>query len=157
MADAGVDPASFAFRARALAQAHALSAAAHRLVNRAVAEEARTQPRPEMGAWAGAALTQGYCLRRVQEGDDPVVVADVADEALDRAATAHAAQLRTSAADDLTVAALDLLVGSQVEHRLEPWRDELDDDTWVELEQYLTWWVVKGYGLRMAETSGRAP
>jgi hypothetical protein len=154
---AGEDPASFAFRARALAQAHALSAAAHRLVNRVVADQSRTQPRPELGAWAGAALTQGYCLRRVQEDGDPVGFADVADEALDRAATAHASRLRTSAADDVTIAALDLLVGSQVEHRLEPWRDELDDDTWAELEQYLTWWVVKGYGLRVAETSGLVP
>ena len=57
----------------------------------------------------------------------------------------------------MTVAALDLLVGSQVEHRLEPWRDELDDDTWAELERYLAWWVVKGYGLRVAETTGRPP
>ncbi|MGI9051180.1 MAG: hypothetical protein ACR2HQ_00775 [Ilumatobacteraceae bacterium] len=155
------DPASLAFRARALAQAHALSPAANRLLNRAVAEEARTQPRPELGAWAGAALTQGYCLRRVQEDGDQVLVdtGAGADElaALDRAAAAHAAQLRSATGDDVTVAALDLLVGSQVEHRLEPWRDELDAETCVELEQYLTWWVVKGYGLRVAETAGWAP
>ncbi|MBA2387259.1 MAG: hypothetical protein H0V69_09220 [Acidimicrobiia bacterium] len=155
---ASEDPASLAFRARALAQAHALSAAAHRIVNRVVAEEARTQPRPELGAWAGAALTQGYCLRRVQEDGDTIMVAGVVDdEVLDRAGTAHAAELRSSTGDELTVAALDMLVGSQVEHRLEPWRDELDDDTWAELEQYLTWWVVKGYGLRIAETSGSGP
>ncbi len=154
------DPALLAFRARALAQAHALSAPAQRLVNRAVAEEGRTQPRQELGAWAGDAFTQGYCLRRVQEAGETVVVAEAGDdEALDRAASVVAAELRsgTSTGDDVTVAALDLIVGSQVEHRLEPWRDEIDDDTWAELEQYLTWWVVKGYGLRMAETSRRAP
>jgi len=155
------DPASLAFRARALAQAHALSPAANRLLNRAVAEQSSTQPRPELGAWAGAAMTQGYCLRRVQEDGDAVLVAAVAGadelDALDRAAATHAATLRTGTGDDVTVAALDLLVGSQVEHRLQPWRDELDDETWVELEQYLTWWVVKGYGLRVAETAGRVP
>ena len=151
------DPALLAFRARALAQAHPLSAAAHRLVSKRMAEEARTQPRPELGTWAGAALTQGYCLRRVQEDGVPVVTTVTDDEALERAATAHAASLRTSAGNDSTVAALDRLVGSQVEYRLGPWRDELDDDAWAELEQYLTWWVVKGYGLRLAETVGLAP
>jgi len=156
---APADPALLAFRARALAQAHALSAAAHRRVNRTVAEEARIQPRPELGAWAAAAFTQGYCLRRVQEVGD-VAVIDLADEEeLDRASSAHAAALRTSdrAGDDVTVAALDLIVGSQVENRLEPWRDEVDDDTLIELEQYLTWWVVKGYGMRVAETSPVTP
>jgi len=152
------DAASLAFRARALAQAHALSPAADRLHNRAVAEESRTQPRSELGAWAGAALTQGYCLRRVQEDGEQSVVAAGADEleALDRAATDFAAELRTGTGDDVTVAALDLLVASQVDQRLEPWRDELDAETTVELEQYLTWWVVKGYGLRVAETAARA-
>ncbi len=156
---AGEDAAALAFRARALAQAHALSATAQRLVNRAVAEEARTQPRQELGAWAGAAFTQGYCLRRVQEDGDTIVADGDDDEALDRAAGVIGAELRsgTGMGDEETVAALDLLVGSQVEHRLEPWREELDDDTRAELEQYLTWWVVKGYGLRVAETTGAGP
>lgn len=145
--------ADLAFRARALAQAHPLSSAAQRLVNRAVADEARTQPRPEMGTWAGSALTQGYCLRRVQEGGTEVAVTDRPDDLLDQAASACAADVRAGTGDPTTVAALDLLVGSQVENRLEPWRDELDDETWAALEQYLTWWVVKGYGLRLAETS----
>ncbi|MBA3399021.1 MAG: hypothetical protein M3517_12830 [Actinomycetota bacterium] len=153
----GEDAAALAFRARALAQAHALSATAQRLVNRAVAEEAETQPRPELGAWAGAAFTQGYCLRRVEEDGEELAVAESDDESLDRAATAVVAELRRGTADDMTVAALDLLVASQVEHRLEPWRDELDDATWADLEQYLTWWVVKGYGLRVAETSEVGP
>lgn len=145
--------ADLAFRARALAQAHALSAAAQRLMNRAVADEARTQPRPEFGAWAGSAFTQGYCLRRVEEGGADVVVTERPDDRLDEAASACAADVRSGGGDPTTVAALDLLVGSQVENRLEPWRDELDDETWASLEQYLTWWVVKGYGLRLAETN----
>lgn len=152
-----VDPTSLAFRARALAQAHALSAAAQRMMNRAVAEEARTQPRPELGAWAGAAFTQGYCLRRVQEGGAVLDEFGTDDDTLDRAGTERAAELRTNSADIVTVAALDLIVGSQVEQRLEPWSDEIDDTTRLELEQYLTWWVVKGYGVRVAETSGPSP
>jgi len=152
------DPTTLAFRARALAQAHALSGSAQRLMNRAVAEESRVQPRPEIGAWAGAAFTQGYCLRRVQEdGCDDLAAMKSDDDELDRAATERAAELRRGSADVVTIAALDLLVGSQVEQRMEPWRDELDEATWVELEQYLTWWVVKGYGLRVAETSGPTP
>lgn len=155
-----------AFRARALAQAHPLSAAAHRIVNRTVAEESEAQPIEEAGVWAGAALTQGYCLRCVQEtiaegagtrgtgGDEARGSGVTEDDAvLDQAAAALAEQLRTSTGDEGTIAALDLLVGSQVEHRLQQWRDELDPATWAELEQYLTWWVVKGYCLRMAEAS----
>ena len=156
--DDGDDPAGLAFRARALAQAHPLSAAAQRSVNRAVRDEAVAQPRAELGAWAGTALTQGYCLRCVQEGERLATPSDAMDdEALDRAALAHAAALRSSSGDEVTVAALDLLVGSQVEHRLDQWRDELDDATWTQLAEYLTWWVVKGYGLRLAETSAQVP
>ena len=151
------EPVSLAFRARALAQAHALSAAAQRLANRAAADEGRAQPRPELGVWAATALTQGYCLRRVQERDGTVEVGHADDDSLDQAAIAHAGLLRSGEGDDITVAALDLLVGSQVQHRLEPWRDELDETAWAELEQYLTWWVVKGYGLRVAETTAPAP
>ncbi len=155
-AEAG-DAVTLAFRARALAQAHSLSSAAQRIANRAVAEESKSQPRPELGVWAGTALAQGYCLRRVQEGRDlEAAPVERDDDALDLAAHACAAELRSGSGDELTIAALDLIVGSQVENRLQPWRDELDDDTWAELERYLTWWVVKGYGLRVAETSTSA-
>lgn len=50
-----------------------------------------------------------------------------------------------------TVAALDRLIGSAVERRLDHLRDDVDGDAWTELGQYLTWWVVKGYALRVAE------
>ena len=162
MMEGGTEASDLAFRARALAQAHPLSAAAHRIVNRTVAEQSRAQPIEEAGVWAGAALTQGYCLRCVQstaapEGPGIGRLRDVDDAVLDEEAVVLAGELRTGAGDHLTVAALDLLVGSQVEHRLEQWRDELDAATWAELEQYLTWWVVKGYGLRMAEEPAPAP
>lgn len=148
--------ADLAFRARALAQAHPLSAAVQRIVNRAVADEGRAQPLQEAGVWAGAALTQGYCLRKVEEALTGIASETeqglaVGDDELERIAAEVAADLRQGSGDDVTVAALDLLVGSQVEHRLDQWRDEVDASAWHELEQYLTWWVVKGYALRRAE------
>lgn len=145
-----------AFRARALAQAHPLSPAAHRIVTSTVARESRSQPLEEAGVWAGAALTQGYCLRCVQEVASDRA-ADLAgaldDDALDRAAVACADALRAGTGEELTVAVLDLLIESQVGHRLDQWRDDLEPSAWSELEQYVAWWVVKGYGLRVAETT----
>jgi hypothetical protein len=56
-------------------------------------------------------------------------------------------------ADPRTVeSALDRLVHSAVSNRLQPWADDVDDAAWDELGEYLTWWTVKGYALRVAET-----
>ncbi|MEO7119085.1 MAG: hypothetical protein ABIZ34_08955 [Candidatus Limnocylindrales bacterium] len=192
MNDATTSPAAdLAFRARALAQAHPLSAAVQRIVNRAVAEERNTQAVAEAGVWAGSALTQGYCLRRVEEAhagagdvrveptcvdDGPVAVravdagrveasvvaaravdagtvSDLTDEALEAAAVDVADAVRAGRTSDLTRTALNLLVAAQVENRFEQWRDELDGAALGEIEQYITWWVVKGYSLRAAETA----
>ena len=178
--------ADLAFRARALAQAHPLSAAVQRIVNRAVADERNTQAVAEAGEWAGSALTQGYCLRRVEEahagvGDvraDPArvytgpvdacrvdasvvaaravdagTVSDLTDDALEATAVNVAEAVRAGRTSDLTRAALNLLVAAQVENRFEQWCDELDEAALGEIEQYITWWVVKGYSLRAAETA----
>ncbi|MDQ6839079.1 MAG: hypothetical protein M3137_12315, partial [Actinomycetota bacterium] len=59
------------FRARALAQAHPLSPLVNRFVNRAVHQEQSYQSLPDVGIWAGAALVDGYCLRRVEEQEEP--------------------------------------------------------------------------------------
>lgn len=154
-------PAELAFRARALAQAHPLTPIARRAVDQAVARERAAQPLPELATWAGAALVNGYCLRRVEEdaagldlgppeGADPVL------EEIEDAAGAIAADLRAGPggggpADEVTVAALDRIIGSEVERRLDYWRDELDDSACAEVEEYVTWWVVRGYALRVAE------
>lgn len=158
-----LNPEDLTYRARALAQAHPLTGLAQRFINRAVGEQRTSQPIPEIGIWAGAALINGYCLRRVEENDaglDPALELGPAPDLdeLDKEVVRIAAQVRTEGAgdhllgeDERTVAALDRLVHSEVGKRLEHWRDSVDDKAWAELEEYLTWWVVKGYALRVAE------
>jgi hypothetical protein len=55
--------------------------------------------------------------------------------------------------DESIIAALDRIIGSEVDRRLDHWRESIDDKAWEELEEYITWWVVKGYALRVAETT----
>ena len=156
-----------AFKARALAQGHPLTPLARRLVDRAVAGQRVDQPLPEVGIWADAALVAGYCVRRVEEAEAGLApqfreaAAPDLDE-LDEASACIADELRTEAATrhvlvdvDVIVAALDRIIASEVTRRLQNWREDLDDTAWAELEEYLTWWVVKGYAVRVAEmTSG---
>jgi len=159
---------SLAFRARALAQAHPLSSMASRYVRSITDEEGRSQPMPEAGLWAMAAFTNGYCLRRVEEEEAGIVAnlpagADdapndapndaVVSEVLEARATAAAAELRTGEGREGVVEALDLIVASEVKRRLNRWREEVDDRAWAELGEYITWWVVKGYALRVAEVA----
>ena len=153
-----------AYRARALAQAHPLTSLARQYVDRAVADQRTSQPIPEIGIWAGAAAIGGYCLRRVEESeanlDLHATEEDLPDlDALEEATTAVAAELRTDGAgghmlgdEDRTIEALDRIIGSEVSRRLDHWKDDVDQAAWGELEEYLTWWVVKGYALRVAET-----
>jgi len=154
------------YRARALAQAHPLTPLAKRYLDQAVAVQRTSQPVPEIGIWAGAAILCGYCLRRVEEEDAGVRLAAVPEEEslpdleqLDQTAGQVAADLRTDDAghfltDDpeAVVDALDRIIFSEVQNRLDHWRDSIDDKAWEELEEYITWYVVKGYALRVAET-----
>lgn len=150
------------FQTRALAQAHPLSPLAESYVNEVVARERSNQPQSEIGIWAGHALTLGYALRRVEELETlrerlPTTVDST--ELLEARATALAAQVRTSGVDGYlwdeatVVRLLDRLIAGEIERRLDHWRGTVDESTWRELEQYLAWWTVKGYALRMAETS----
>ena len=152
-----------AFRARALAQSHPLTPLAKRYIDWAVADQRMSQPIAEIGIWAGYALTNGYCLRRVEEdaaglvltpaeGDEPDL------DRLEEEAGRIAADLRTEAGgrhilgdDGETIDALDHIIASEVERRLDHWRDSVDEAAWAELEEYITWWAVKGYALRVAE------
>ena len=153
-----------AYRARALAQAHPLTALARRYVDRSVAEQRTSQPIPEIGIWAGAATIGGYCLRRVEESEVGLDLSatdeDLPDlDALEEATTTIAADLRSEGGgghllgdEDRTIEALDRIIASEVSRRLDHWKDDVDEAAWDELEEYLTWWVVKGYALRVAET-----
>ena len=151
------------YRARALAQAHPLTPLAKRYIDQAVEEQRSSQPMPEIGMWAGAALLSGYCLRRVEETEAGLELAP--DEGsqpeldqLDEASAQIAADLRTDDAarhlllDDRVIDALDRIIASEVSRRLDNWKDDVDQAAWGELEEYLTWYVVKGYALRVAET-----
>jgi hypothetical protein len=153
-----------AYRARALAQAHPLTHLARQLVDRSVAQQRMNQPVPEIGIWAGAAAIGGYCLRRVEESEvgldlQPAEEALLPDlDTLDDTTARIAADLRTEGAgghmladEDRNVDALDRIIASEVSRRLDHWKDDVDEAAWGELEEYLTWWVVKGYALRTAE------
>ena len=153
-----------AYRARALSQAHPLTALAKDYIDRAVADQRTSQPIPEIGIWAGGATINGYCLRRVEETeaglDFEVSDGELPDlDSLEEATTRIAAELRTDGAgghllgeEDRTIEALDRIIASEVSRRLDHWKDDVDQAAWGELEEYLTWWVVKGYALRVAET-----
>lgn len=165
-----------AYRARALAQAHPMTPLAKRYLDEAVAQQRTSQPIPEIGMWAAAAGLNGYCVRRVEESEAGVVlVPDSAHEpelaALDETTTRVADGLRDEDADlgalgvglggapvedavvDRTVEALDRVISSEVSRRLQNWSDEVDEKAWAELEEYLAWWVIRGYALRVAESS----
>lgn len=171
-------PEGVAYRARALAQAHPLSKLAKQYLDWAVADQRTSQPIPEIGIWAGSALLEGYCVRRVEEEDlDLAVGAAAGDNSdkgqtltvdeLDKAAAVIAAEVRTGhteegaevaihqdpAAEERLLKTLDNIVAKQVSNRLDHWRDSVDDEAYRELEEYLTWWVVKGYALRVAESN----
>jgi hypothetical protein len=155
-----------AYNARALAQAHPMTPLAKRYLDQAVAVQRTSQPVDEIGIWAGAGMLKGYCLRRVEENDLDLHLEAAGDEAalpdleqLDEVAQRVAGEVRTDDGGDhflgdadSIVEALDRIITSEVENRLDHWRESIDDKAWAELEEYLTWWVVKGYALRVAET-----
>ncbi|MBW3643605.1 MAG: hypothetical protein KY447_11900 [Actinobacteria bacterium] len=161
-------PEELAKRARALAQAHPLTPLARRYQQQTVTSEGASQPLAEIGIWAGAALLAGYCLRRVEESeaglvleaverDSPVVEGvDDLDELVARA-TEIASEVRAGigghvlGGDERVIRALDLIVASEVDKRLHNWRENFDQPAWTEFEQYMTWWVVQGYAVRVAE------
>jgi hypothetical protein len=155
-----------AYRARALAQTHPLTPLAKRYLDQAVAVQRTSQPVPEIGVWAGASLLCGYCLRRVEENEAGLRLEAVEEgeslpdhEELDALAGEIAAELRTddagghllSADPDAVIDALDRIIFSEVRNRLDHWKESIDQKAWEELEEYITWWVVKGYALRVAE------
>jgi len=140
-------------RARSLAQGLPLSEEASRFLNRAVAD---------IGIWAGHALTVGYALRRVEEEDTaPRTLPDELTDDPDRASDLVAAAIRSgdparSGAylrypEEKVIEALDRIIAGEIDRRLSHWEDTIDQETWVELEDYIAWWVIKGYAMRVTE------
>lgn len=149
------------FRARALIQGHPLSPRCYRYLNEMVARERTSQPTPELGIWAGHGLTAGWCLRRLEETDtDGRLRADGSElpQDLDEAATQVAGRIRSGDADEYllypeerVVDALDHMIAGEIDRRLSHWEGTVDEDTWAELEEYVAWWVIKGYALRVVD------
>jgi len=149
-------------RARSLAQGLPLSEEAHRFLNRVVAEERLRQPYPDIGIWAGHALTVGYALRRVEEEDTaPRTLSDDLPDDPDRASDLVAEAIRSDDPqrsraylrypEEKVIEALDRIIAGEIDRRLSHWEDTIDQQTWEELEDYIAWWVIKGYSMRVAE------
>ncbi|HET9443547.1 MAG TPA: hypothetical protein VFO65_09500 [Acidimicrobiales bacterium] len=164
-------PEELAKAARALAQAHPLSPLARRYHDRTVEREGANQPMAEIGIWAGVALLTGYCLRRVEENQAGLVLepafsdSERIDDLLESMAgdaTRIAGEVRAGTGghllvdEALVVAALDRIIASEIDKRLHNWSEDIDDEAWAEAGQYLTWWVVHGYALRVAEMASGA-
>ena len=158
----GSDAEDLARRARTLAQAHPLTSLAGDFVNRVVAEQSASQPVPEIGTWAGSCLLNGYCLRRVEENEAGLVLqaqagSDIDLDRLGEEAARIAGDVRTGGGaafligEERVVAALDRIIASEIGRRVDNLRNALDKGAVVEIEEFLTWWTVQGYGVRAAE------
>ncbi len=154
------------FAARALAQSHAMTEAAHRYRQECVESERSRQRASELADWAGTALLVGYCLRRTEEqrvGTEPPAEAAPAGGEIDLVRVAALSEaLRVGDADrvsllpaQVTVAALDRIIATELDKRQEHLREQLDDEGWSELEDYIAWWVIHGYALRASECAAR--
>jgi len=199
------------FVARALAQTHPMTEAAHRYRQRCHETERSRQPVTELADWASTALLVGYCLRRAEEqragvesagagiepvgavsdggepvgseraraagvelagagpdGGEPVGseragaagagLAGAGPDDLALAIAAAAESLRAGKAErvtlldpDATISALDRVIATELDKRREHLREQLDDQEWSELEDYIAWWTVHGYALRAVE------
>jgi hypothetical protein len=178
------DSAERAYKARALAQAHPLTPLANRFRQRAVAQEEQDQPMAELARWAGEALLKGYCLRRVEEqlvadeagtGTPEVAVATESEErreieqadleVLEAEAAAIQADLRAGDPGphllgdaSTTFEALDRIITSELSSRHDNYRSSVDAASWRQFEEYIAWWAVRGYAMRVAEAAlGAAP
>lgn len=155
-------------QARTLAQAHPLTALASEYVNRSVEEQKASQPSPEVGTWASACLINGYSLRRVEEVEAGLVLevqqgsgADV--DRLGADATRIAAEVREGKQpspflidEDDVIAALDRIIATEVSRRMDNLRNQVDAAAAAEIEEFLAYFTIQGYALRVAEQAAGA-
>ena len=160
-----------AFRARALAQAHALSPRATAYRTWRLRRDEASHPVPELSSWAATAFLTGYCVRRVEESmcvDDRPATRDRPpgvdwELAWERAAAVAAASLvDPSTATPVTrlgravvVAALDAVIGREVDKRNEHVREHLSPLDWSQFEAFVAWWVLDGYAIGVVEFEQR--
>lgn len=122
--------------------------------------ERERQPVSELADWASTALLVGYCLRRVEERDAGAPVGSVQADinTLHNKAAVITERLGGERSGEVTlldpadtIAGLDRIIGTELEKRHEHVREQLDDEAWQELEQYIAWWVIHGYCVRAVE------
>lgn len=156
------------FRTRALAQTHPLSRLATRFVSDTARRESASQPEEEFGVWAGYCLTNGYCLRKVEEVETNGAYSELVGESehwdsgdLRDSLAEIVSQIRITGTSDIylldeatIIETLDRLIEGEIDRRLDPFKGDVSATTWQDLEQYLAWWVLAGYALRCTETSG---
>lgn len=158
-----------AFRARALAQAHALSEPALEYRQWRVARDAPDHPIPELSTWAATAFLTGYCVRRVEESwpaPSPIARPHMSATAgvdgassldhWERAATGFAntfASDRTSTLVDhsAVLGALNDVIGREIEKRAEHVKEQVSPSDWTQFESFILWWVLHGYAIRAVE------
>lgn len=154
-----------AYRSRALAQTEPFTPLARQLLDQAMVAEREAQP-GNFSVWANAAFTKGYCVRRVEEDDVALeLVANAGDdfpptERVLEVTDVIVAALRSEDIDltehmisgeERLFDVLDQVIGSEVRNRTDNADTNLSPRARGELEDYLTYWVVKGYALRAAE------
>ena len=158
--DERVDIDDLCFTARALAQTHPMTPPALRYKQRCFEDERSRQHVTDLADWATTALLVGYCLRRAEERDSGAAVelVAVAADAYVEPATTLAERLCDGDADsvtllaaDDTIAAIDRIIGTEIHKRDEHMREQLSEQAWSELEQYIAWWVIHGYCVRAVE------
>ncbi len=159
-----------AFRARALAQAHALSANAAQYRRWRLERDEADHRVAEISAWAATAFLTGYCVRQVEQSFCGVDVAGLATGLAseqrmlewERQAGLVAKAMLSGAGGDpsptlldhvLVAAALDDVIGREIDKRNEHVREQLSADDWSQFEGFIAWWVMHGYAICTVEYS----
>ena len=155
-----IDIDDLCFTARALAQTHPMTESALRYKQTCFESERERQHVTDLADWATTALLVGYCLRRAEERVSaatiemnpiaPGAFADPVAELAEALSDGDAGSVTLLPAD-IAIAALDRIIGTEIHKRNEHLREQLAEQAWSELEQYISWWVVHGYCVRAVE------
>ena len=162
--DSSLSSQDLAFRARALAQAHALTEAGLRYRAWRIEHDRPQHPIPELSTWAATAFLTGYCIRCVEESWPPVSPqrpgpeehADDNFEMWHRRASDFANALPTDTRSTLldhrvVVAAIDDVIAREIDKRTEHVKEQVPESEWSRFQDFVGWWVVHGYSIRAVE------
>lgn len=162
--DAALSSQDLAFRARALAQAHALTEAALRYRAWRIEHDRPHHPIPELSTWAATAFLTGYCVRCVEESWPTVAPqrlghVEQGDDDFEmwyRRASDFANALPTDTQSTLldhrvVVAAIDDVIAREIDKRTEHVKEQVPESEWSRFQDFVGWWVVHGYSIRAVE------